>query len=248
MGANHYFAKSISLAVEVSVTGNLMHDSSNILSKVPYFVGLDNAILNAIAAEAVPEDYPADTVLFLEGEPCSGLFIVESGWLKAMKSSLDGRDQVLHYLGAGEVFNSISVFAAVPNPATVISLEKSRVWRIPQATMLQFLDKYPVLARRIIQDLSKRILHLVSLVEDLSLRSVEARLARYLLSLAKDNTVLRQTWATQAEMASRLGTVPDVLHRILRSMSDEGLIEVHRRHIDILDHAALEARAMIDSD
>jgi CRP/FNR family transcriptional regulator len=224
-----------------------MNNLSGILNKVPYFADLEPSILQDIAQQAIAEDYLADTVLFLEGEPCSGLFIVEYGWLKAMKTSLDGRDQVLHYLGAGEVFNSMSVFAELPNPATVMSLEKTRVWRIPQAAMLQFLEEYPLLARRIIKDLSQRILHLANLVEDLSLRTVEGRLARYLLSLADDDTIVRQTWATQAEMASRLGTVPDVLHRILRSLSDEGIIKVGRRRIDILDRAALEARAMLDS-
>jgi len=218
-----------------------------ILNKVPYFAGLDSAILRDIAQEAIAEDYLADTVVFLEGDPCSGLYIVEYGWLKAVKTSLDGRDQVLHYLGVDEVFNSISVFAEVRNPVTAITLEKTRLWRIPQAAIPRLLEHYPVLARRIIRDLSQRILHLVALVEDLSLRTVEGRLARYLLSIAEEDTIVRQTWATQAEMASRLGTVPDVLHRVLRALSDEGLIAVHRKHIDILDRHALEERAMLDS-
>lgn len=223
-----------------------MNKLIDILSNVPYFAELDFAILQDIAQEAIAEDYKTDSVVFLEGEPCSGLYIVEFGWLKAVKTSLDGRDQVLHYLGAGEVFNSISVFAEVLNPVTAMTLEKTRVWRIPQPAMLRLLEDYPVLSRRIIKDLSERILHLVSLVEDLSLRTVEGRLARYLLSLAEDNTIVRQTWATQAEMASRLGTVPDVLHRVLRGLSDEGVIAVHRKRIDILDRSALEDRAMLE--
>lgn len=224
-----------------------MSDFVKILTKVPYFADLDLSVLDAIANHAVAENYQADVIVFLEGEPCSGLYIVESGWLKAMKSSLDGRDQVLHYLGTGEVFNSISVFTNSPNPATVMTLEKTRVLRIEQNAMLHLLDEYPILARRIIKDLSKRVLHLVGLVEDLSLRTVEGRLARYLLSQAKDDTVVRQVWATQAELAARLGTVPDVLHRILRGLSDEGAIKVNRKQIDILNVAILEERAMLDS-
>jgi len=71
-------------------------------------------------------------------------------------------------------------------------------------------------------------------------RSVEERLARLLLAQASEDTVSRQRWTTQAEMASRLGTVPDVLNRAL---VEEGLIQVERRRIRILDRPRLAARA-----
>ncbi len=88
-------------------------------------------------------------------------------------------------------------------------------------------------------------MYLLSLVEDLSLRTVEARLARLLLEQSRGGTVQRRRWATQSEMAARLGTVPDVLNRALRSLVDEGLIQVERHQIQILDLQGLEARAML---
>ncbi|NJN43837.1 MAG: Crp/Fnr family transcriptional regulator [Anaerolineae bacterium] len=188
-----------------------------------------------VARLAFRREYNSEQTIFWEGDPCHGLYIVETGWLKVFKLSPAGREQVLHFLGPGETFNALSVFTGAPNPATVVALESSVVWLIRRETMLQLLDEHPPLARLVIQDLADRLLHMMSLVEDISLRTVEARLARFLLEQSAGETIQRQRWATQAEMASRLGTVPDVLNRALRKLAEEGLIEVSRHQIQILN-------------
>ena len=98
-----------------------------------------------------------------------------------------------------------------------------------------------------IENIAGRVIHLVSLVADLSLRSVGERVARMLLDEADDNIMHRRRWATQTELAARLGTVPDVLSRVLRSMVDAGMIEMDRHEIRILDRQALESAAMVES-
>ncbi|NLF74300.1 MAG: winged helix-turn-helix domain-containing protein, partial [Chloroflexi bacterium] len=87
---------------------------------------------------------------------------------------------------------------------------------------------------------------LVQLVEDLSLRTVEERLARLLLEQAQTDNLPRQRWATQAEMAARLGTVPDVVNRALRALAQAGLIAVERHQIRILDRDGLKAKSGLD--
>ena len=212
------------------------------LSAIPYFAALDPQVLHMIARAAARRAYEESEVVFLEDEPCAGLFIVESGWLKSVKMSPKGREQILRLVGAGEAFNEISVLLNSPNLVTVVALERSVVWVIQCDTFLQLLDQHPPLARIITQNLAKRVLNLLSLVEDLSLRSVEARLARLLLEQSA-NKVQRHRWATQAEMASRLGTVPDVLNRALRSLVEQELIAVERHQIKILDRKGLEAKS-----
>lgn len=213
------------------------------LASVSYFKDLNKSMLQAIAQTAIKKIFAEEQVVFLEGEPCVGLYLVDSGWLKAVKVSPDGREQVVHFLGQGEVFNAISVFSNTTNPATVIALESSNIYIIPQETMLRLLEDYPLLARHVIEDLSQRVLHLLSLVEDISLHTVESRLARYLLEYAQEETLQRQRWTTQAEIAARLGTVPHVLNRALRSLVEADLIEVMRHQIRILDRERLETRA-----
>ena len=225
---------------------NVAHVATQVLSAVPYFAELDPATLQTIAQAATRREYETSQIVFGEGEPCAGLCVVQGGWLKVVKLSPDGREQVLRIVSAGETFNEVSVFTTAPNPATVVALEPSTVWIIQRQVMLQLLDQHPGMARRILQNLAEHVLYLVSLIEDLSLRTVEARLARHLLERASAGKLYRHRWATQAEMAARLGTVLEVLNRALQGLVTEGLIEVERHQIRIVDREGLEAKAMLD--
>jgi CRP-like cAMP-binding protein len=217
-----------------------------LLSAAPFFQGLDRATLEMVAQTAIERLYEPDQLVILEGEPPAGLFIIQWGQLKASKMGLDGREQILELLGAGDLFNAVSVFANKPHPATVTALESSKIWMIRQEVMLHLLDTNPRLARGVIQSLAGRVLHLVTLVEDLSLRSVDARLARLLLEESVDDLIPRQHWATQAEMAARLGTVPDVISRSLRKLANQGFIQADRSAIRILDRPKLVTLAMLE--
>lgn len=216
---------------------------TGLLKAVSYFSDLDSSALNLLARSAIRRTYDAGQVVLIEGEACTGLYIVESGWLKAVKIGRDGREQVLQMLKAGDPFNAISVFIDEPNQASVSALEPSVIWLIPRQVLLRLMNESPKLARQVVKDLARRVIHLVRMVEDLSLRSVEARLAKLLLEQAQGQTVQRQRWATQAEMASRLGTVPDVVNRALRKLSEDGLIHVERHQIQILDKEGLKTVA-----
>jgi CRP/FNR family transcriptional regulator len=217
-----------------------------LLSQVPYFAGLDPGQLLAVAGTAIPRRFDAGQIVLLEGEPCAGMYIIESGWLRSLKASSSGREQTLRIVGPGEVFGDFTMFALRPNASSVVALEPSQVWFVPRDAVLELLDQ-PPFARLVVQTLASRALQLLSLVEDLSLRSVTARLARLLVENAREDVVPRRRWATQGEMANRLGTVPDVLNRALRTLVAEGLIEVDRHQIRISDRPGLEARANVDA-
>ena len=217
--------------------------SDSILKAVSYFADLDAVSLGSVERAAIRHTYDPDQVVLIEGEPCSGLYIVESGWLKAVKIGLEGREQVLQTLGPGDVFNAISVFTDTPNQATLTALGTSAVWMVRRELLLKLLDDHPPLAQKVIHELAGRVQYLIRLVEDLSLRSVEARLARLLLEQAEGEAVQRRRWATQAEMSSRLGTVPDVLNRALRKLAEKEMIRVERHQIQILDKEGLKTIA-----
>lgn len=213
------------------------------LRAIPFFSGLDDQVIHDLARDALWREYSAGEVIFLEGEQSRGLHYLQSGWLKITKFSPDGREQVLQFLGPGETFHVIGVFANRPNPATAIALEPVGLWILRREDVMALLEKHPELARHVIERMAGRVLELVGLVEDLSLRSVTARLARLLVEDARDNALHRPRWYTQAEIAARLGTVPDVLQRALSSLADDGLIDVERSIIHIRDREALEAIA-----
>lgn len=220
--------------------------AAKILSTVPYFATLDAKTLEIVARAAVRRVYDLGQIVFVEGEPCAGLYVVESGWLKSVKVSPSGREQVIRFVGPGEVFNEVATLSGSPNLVTIIAVEPAAVWNLPRERILELLDAQPRLARIVAQHLAERALYLIRLVEDLSLRTVEARLARLLLEHSEEGILQRQRWMTQAEMAARLGTVLDVLNRALHSLVEEGLIIVERHQIRIVNRQGLEAKALFE--
>lgn len=216
---------------------------ASLLSSIPYFSDLPPETLDQIRQTALKRQYKAGEIVFLQGEAVSGLYLVESGWLKSIKTSAAGREQVVRYVGPGETFNEIGVLVETTNQVTMMALEDTILWVILHQVMVESIDKQPALAQKINQYLARRVLYLMSLVEDLSLHSVETRLARFLLESAEGAALMQHRWATQNELAARLGTVPDVLNRALKKLAEEGLVEVRRHQIRILDRQGLEGKA-----
>ncbi len=221
------------------------HLAIQTLRRVPYFADLDDETLEEVARIAVRREYEAGEVVFCEGESCTGLHLVEKGWLKIVKLSPEGREQSLRIVGPGELFGEMGVFSCGLNPATVIALDRTVLWVICREAMHRLLEAHPRMAWSILQSVARRVTELVGLIEDLSLRTVEARLARYILRYAEGDRLRRQRWATQAEMAARLGTVLHVLNRALHTLEAEGLIAVDRQEIRILDAEGLRAKARL---
>jgi CRP/FNR family transcriptional regulator len=155
------------------------------------FAGLDEKTLRTLAQDAFWREYNAGEVVVLEGEALPGLLYLQSGWIKVVKVSPAGREQVLRFLEPGETFNEVGLFADQPNPATAIALEQSGVWLIRRETVMHLLQKNPSFSQYVIAKMAKRLLYLVSLVTDLSLRPITGRLARLLLEEATDDLLQR---------------------------------------------------------
>lgn len=209
------------------------------ISHIPLFAELDEPSLHELAQASRWREYETGEIVVLEGEAQPGLYYLLYGWLKVVKISPAGREQILRFLEPGDTFNEIGVFANHPNPATAVALEPAGVWLVPRTALLRLLQERPDFAQQIITKMAERMLYLVSLVTDLSLRPVMGRLARLLLQDAVGNVLERPRWYTQTELAARLGTVPDVVQRALRTLENDGLITVDRQQIHILDRPAL---------
>lgn len=213
------------------------------LHSFEFLRGVDEDALARLAGSAEWKIYPPNAVVFWEGDIESNLYFLQYGSLKVLKSSPDGREQVLRFIGAGEVFNEIGVLAQKPNPATALALEESGVWLIPRHALNDIVTEYPQVAMQIIENMADKIIGLVTLAADLSLKTVEARFATLLLDSSEGDIIERRRWTNQTELAARLGTVPDVLSRVIRELTKAGLIEMDKQSIRILDRAALSARA-----
>jgi CRP/FNR family transcriptional regulator len=154
----------------------------------------------------------------------------------------------LRFIDAGEIFNEIGVLAKKPNPATALALEESGIWLIPRQALEEIVLAHPHVAMQIIENMADKIINLVTLAADLSLKTVEARFAKLLLEQAEGDVIERRRWTNQTELAARLGTVPDVLSRVIRELTRAELIEMDKQHIRILDRAGLAERAMLQGE
>lgn len=213
------------------------------MTGIALFSELDDSALDDLAGHAQWRRYEPGEVVVLEGRGSSGLYYLESGWLKVVKNSPSGREQILRFLEPGETFNEIGVFTERPIPATAVALDPAGVWWLPRAAMVDLLRRRPEFAEHVIAKMAENLLHLVSLVANLSLRTVRGRLADLILEDADGDVLDRPRWYTQAELASRLGTVADVVQRVLRELEDRGLIEVQRDRILVRDRPGLAALA-----
>lgn len=184
-----------------------------------------------------------DECLYLEGETSDKLYFVVEGWFKAEKTSFEGRQITLRFIGPGEMINELSIFSNVANAVSVIAMESAQVFYLSQRDVENCLRKFPELSRAVIGRLAIRIQHLLDQIGDLSLYTVEKRLARFLLAQAEENVWERPLWITQTEMAARLGTVLDVVNRHLQKLVKDGVIEIYRDRIMILDRTRLETIA-----
>ena len=82
---------------------------------IPSNADLDAGILDALASVATKHNFNSRQVIFLEGESCAGYHIVQEGWLKAVKISTTGREQIIQFLGPGNTFNEESVIIGTKN-------------------------------------------------------------------------------------------------------------------------------------
>lgn len=208
---------------------------ADFLRSVPYFSALSPEEIERIARETLERSFARGEVLFLEGEPCQGLYLVKTGRVRIFKSSPEGREQVLFTAGSGTTFNEVPVFDGGPNPASASALEATTVYIIPEETVLSLLVECPA-AGEIIKIFAGRLRHLSTVVEDLSFRSVVSRLARLLLDLAVPregpSPVPR---LTQEEMATMVGSVRDVVGRGLRTLEKAGAIKLEGQRILVID-------------
>ncbi|MFN8442348.1 MAG: Crp/Fnr family transcriptional regulator [Caldilineaceae bacterium] len=199
------------------------------------------SVLEALADHSTRHVFAPNQIIFDEGAPVAGLYVVASGTVKICRFSKEGREYILQIFQHGDTFNDVAAMDGGPNPATAIAMTDTVLWRIGRHELQMLAHKYPTLAWVMLESIARRTRYLVHTVQDLAMRSVRARLARLLLEQARSSSssALPQL-LTQEEMASRLGTVREVIGRALRSLAAAGIIEIDRHRVVILDLQRLE--------
>jgi CRP/FNR family transcriptional regulator, cyclic AMP receptor protein len=228
-----------------------VHESTStpaqILSNVQIFSGLTESELNFLAQRAIPHRYSAGQGVFGEGEPCSGLYVVESGHVRIFKSSANGREQVLSIDGPCSSIAELPVFDGGSYPASATAIDEARLLFVSKQDFQALCLTHPQVALKVLRVVGARLRRLVGIIEELSFATVRHRLASFLLRLAQKEGnrsaagVEITLPASNQELASHIGTVRELVSRNLSRLQAEGMLQVDGRTVTISNLAALEA-------
>jgi len=215
-----------------------------VLASSELFGGLSSEHLDEIEKIAVIKQYGRGESIFFEGDPGTGFYMVATGRVKIFKTSISGKEQILHIFGAGEPFGEVPVFHGQPFPANATALEKTSLIFFSRQAFVDIVHTMPSLVMNMLAVLSMRLRRFTTQIENLSLKEVPARLADYLLYVAEEQGNVKQVelQISKGQLASLLGTIPETLSRIFAKMSEEGLISVDGKMISLLDLEGLEQK------
>lgn len=211
------------------------------LSNVSLFHGLPEEQVRVLTRIAVPRLVEKGEEIFQAGEEARGFYVVKSGSIKIYRAAMNGKEQIIHIWGQGDMFGEVPVFQGTTFPASARALQRSKLLFFQRKAFRSLIRDEPDLGMNMIALLAGRLRLLVGQVATLSLKEVPQRLAAYLLLLAstQESDELRLE-LPKGQIASYLGTIQETLSRTLRRMAEQEVIAMRGRHISILDKSQLE--------
>jgi CRP/FNR family transcriptional regulator len=194
--------------------------------------------LSSLGAGGKPMQVAAGTVLFTENSPCQGFPLVLEGEVRVARQSPDGRNLELYRVTLGELclVSSASLFRSTPLSAHGITTKPTSLLLIHPATFRQWLAQ-PAFRDSILGLFAQRMADLTSLIDAVAFQKLDQRLATTLLGRGQDLSLTHQA------LADELGTVREIVTRLLRRFEREGWVALSREHIHIVNSPALRALA-----
>ena len=223
--------------------------STELLKRCPLFAGLKEEDLKRIRAIASIKQVVKKEILFGEGEEAKGFYVILSGKVKLYKISPEGKEQILHVVSAPDAFAEAALFLEGSYPAFAEALSDSQLLFFPKGNFIQLIERNPQLSINMIVSLSHFLRRFASLIEELSLKEVSSRVAKYLIDLSlkssKGGKNAREVELdlSKSQLASKLGTISETLSRTLTKMKAKEVIDVKKNRILILNRELLEEMA-----
>jgi CRP/FNR family transcriptional regulator len=217
-----------------------------VLRKTPLFASLSGDEMRALRPRVTSKRYDRGELLFSEGDPCRGLFIVGRGKVRIFKLSPSGREQVLSMEGPGSSFAELPVFDGGNYPASAAASEEAELLFISRKDFQDFCREHPEVALKVIAIVGSRLRRLVGIIEELSFTTVRQRLIALILRLAQEGVtrtsggVHIELTQSQQDLAAELGTVRELISRNLGRLQAEGFLDVNGRDIVVKDLAGLK--------
>lgn len=217
----------------------------NALRACQLFSGVAPTDLRNVAAIAVLKPLGKGDYLFREGEPSRGFYVVQQGAVNVHRVGASGKEQVIHVFRAGESFAEATLATETGYPADARAIEASQVLLIQKHEFIALLRQHPELALRMLGAMSQHLRVLVALLDDLTLKDVETRLANWLIKRCPDREgtapVAIELAMTKRVLASELGTVSETFSRTLAKFREQKLVAVRGRVLTVVSPARLSA-------
>jgi CRP-like cAMP-binding protein len=227
------------------------------LRSVALFRGLPAAELAGLAEHMVCKRYERDDVIFWQGEPGHGLYIVARGHVGISRQGLQGEELLLTLAGPGEYFGELALFDQAPRSAGATALDDCRLLFLPRDAFRAFLEAHPAALWTCLEVMVSQLRRLTAVADDIALLDLRGRLARCLLRLAEQGAVTvagarpaesgRGVRITQQHLANMLGATRERVNKHLQGLVEEGAITLERGQVRILDRAALEVAGAHDA-
>lgn len=211
-------------------------DWDRITRTYPVLDRMPDALARSIEESLKPVHASAGHSLFASGEPCTHFPLLVEGVIRASKRGPDGHEILLYRLNPGEscVITTVALLGRTSYPAQASAETDLLLYGLPRDLFVGLVLKSEPFRVFVFDFLSRRLAHLMALIDDVAFRRVDQRLASRLLGGAEPLTVTHQM------LADELGTTREVVSRTLESFQQSGLLRLGRRRIEILDRSALQ--------
>lgn len=203
------------------------------------FTDLPPSARAELAAVMHPIEFPAGEPVFQEGFPAHGLYVLCEGKVKVAKRTRGGRSQILKLLGPGEILGEKTLFDQETYTCYAKTLEPSRLMFIAREDFLAFLRKYPDVAIRLVEKLSRELKAFGDKLVEITAHSAKERVARILWELAwafgkeTGEGVDIGVELARAELAEMAGVTTETAVRVLSEFKDRGILALSGRRIVI---------------
>lgn len=203
---------------------------------------LDEADLRLLNSARICNVYQPGQVVFYQGNPCLGIYCVETGEVALRKSDAAGHSAIVRLAHAGQTLGYRAFFADSPYAATAEALTECRICFIDRAAVRKLLEHNPALGHAFLHRVTVELEH----SEDARLRaaslSVRARMAHLLLSLKERRGSVNEAEELEIELplsrqdlAALLGTRPETVSRAIKALEDAGVASFHGRRVRVPD-------------
>ncbi|GAC1509320.1 MAG: Crp/Fnr family transcriptional regulator [Chloroflexota bacterium] len=223
-----------------------MTPAGGTLRDLALFRGLARPEIDALARDLVQRRYRRGEIVFSQGDPGDGLYIIVQGHVSIQRQNLQGGELIIAVCEPGEYFGELALFDDEPRSATAVTMEACTTQFLSRASFRGFLQAHPQAMLACMEYVIRQLRRCTDLADEIALLDVRRRLARRLLRLADQGMIgtgdpsAEIPRMTQQQLADMTGATRESVNKHLNALVDEGILRLTHGHVEIVDRARLE--------